>query len=172
MQEIWKDIAGYEGTYQISSYGNVRRITSNGYSMLKPSNRLYADVDLSINGEHHRQAIHRMVALHFLPNPRNCSEVNHKDGNKHNNNVENLEWVTQEENMQHARKVLGNYPFGKKPRPVHKIDVETNEIIQTYESVSQAGYEIVGKLSARTAITNCCNGKMQSAYGYKWKYAD
>ena len=168
-EEIYKDIVGYEGLYQVSNLGNVRSAKSN--KLLKPSSRLYADVDLSKDGIHKRQAIHRLVALHFLPNPKQCNEVNHIDGNKHNNNVENLEWVTQEENRKHARKILGKYPFGKKPRPVNKLDIENMCIVETYDSVSEAG-AIYGSTSARTAITNCCKGKVQSAYGYKWEYAD
>lgn len=171
MQEIWKDIVGYEGLYQISNFGNVRRKYKDKYKTVKGKKGLYLTVSLCKDCVKKSFSIHRLVALHFLPNPRSCKEVNHKDGNKHNNNIENLEWVTQEENMQHARKVLGNYPFGKEARPVHKIDVETNQVIQTYGSISEASRDFNG-LSARTAITNCCKGRVKSAYGYKWQYAD
>lgn len=171
MEELWKDIVDYEGFYQVSSLGRIRRITQNGYKEVKPRNDLYSTVSLSKHCDRKTVAIHRLVALHFLPNPRGCNEVNHKNGIKHDNRVENLEWVSQHENMAHAKKVLGKYPFGKKPRPVNQIDIETNVVVQTYDSVSEAGYTF-NKLSGRTAITNCCNGKSLSAYGYKWEYAD
>ena len=173
MQEVWKDIINYEGLYQVSNKGNVRRITKDGYREIKPSNRLYQDVDLCKRGEHHRQPIHRLVALHFIPNPspRTLTEVNHIDGNKHNNNTENLEWVSQDQNREHAKKVLRAYPFGKKPRAVYKIDFETDEILDVYDSVSKAGVEF-GNSYARVGITNCCKGRVKSAYGYKWQYAE
>jgi len=170
--EVWKDIIDYEGLYQISNKGNVRRIANNGYKLLKPYDGwLYQSVDLSKDGEHHRQNIHRLVALHFIPNPKMCPEVNHKDGNKHNNSVENLEWVTQKENQDHATNVLNRTPFGKKPRKVHMVDMGTNEIVQEFNSVSDAG-RYIDKPYARVGITSCCQGSITSAYGFKWEYAD
>ncbi|MBQ0112046.1 MAG: HNH endonuclease [Bacteroidales bacterium] len=173
MNEIWKDVVNYEGLYQISNKGNVKRLYKNGSRIVKPSNRLYQDVDLSKNGVHKRQAIHRLVALHFIPNPNPNikKEVNHIDGNKHNNCVENLEWVSQKENQEHAEKQLNKYAFGKPPKPVKKLDIETNEVVENYPSISMAAKSI-GKACASVSIRNCCNGMQLSAYGYKWQYAE
>lgn len=173
MQEVWKDIVNYEGIYQVSNLGNVRRIYKNKTKILKPSNRLYYDVDLSKKCNHKRQAIHRLVALHFVPNPnpKVCVEVNHKDGNKHNNNADNLEWVSQQQNALHSQVVLKNYAFGKPPIAVKKIDSETNEIIEVFPSISSAS-KSVGKSNANVGIRNVCNGYQAKAYGYKWEYAD
>lgn len=170
---MWKDIKGYEGLYQVSDKGQVRRFYKDRYpKMLKnrPSANYYT-VSLSNKCAKKTFAVHRLVAETFLDKPEGATEVNHKDGNKLNNRVENLEWVTQKENQQHAIKTLGLCPFGKKPRKVNCRDVSTNEIIIEYPSVSDAARQF-GKMSARSGITQCCQGVRESAYGYRWEYAD
>ena len=116
--EIWKDIKGYEGKYQISSYGRVKslkRKTRTNYPVperfLNTTTRLTKDgyCRVTLIGEHgrgdaHDYRVHRLVAQAFIPNPENKATVNHIDGDKTNNHVENLEWNTREENMQHAYK--------------------------------------------------------------------
>lgn len=106
--EIWKDIAGYEGVYQISNYGRVkslpRRHISTMTRIIKPSMTLsgYLYVSLKNREKIKRFKIHRLVAQAFIPNSENKPTINHKDGNKFNNCVDNLEWQTQAENNQHA----------------------------------------------------------------------
>ena len=101
MQEIWKDIRGYEGYYQVSNFGNVRsmdRVDSYCRNLkgriLKLSNGIYKSVTLSINNVCKNYNVHRLVAEAFIPNPDNLPCINHKDEDKHNNNVNNLEWCT------------------------------------------------------------------------------
>lgn len=168
---MWKDIKGYEGLYQISDEGHVRRIMADGSAkMLKDKQGLYHTVSLSKNGEKKTFAIHRLVAEYFIERPEGAMEVNHKDGNKHNNDVSNLEWVTQSENLRHARNELGKYPFGKAPRKVRCFDTDGN-LIKEYESVSQASRD-VGTAYSRVGITMACKGEYKTAYGYRWEYAD
>ena len=112
MTEIYKDITGYETLYQISNLGNIKSLPKgdgNGYRerLLKPeaknhNHTTYYRVSLSKDGKVKRYAVHRLVAEAFIPNPENKPFVNHIDNNGSNNNVENLEWCTHSENMQHS----------------------------------------------------------------------
>jgi hypothetical protein len=111
MKEIWKDIEGYVGLYQVSNLGRVRRTRVSAGARIKtlvPFNRVgYLAVGLHKNGKRVMFYTHRLVAQAFIKNPRNKVQINHKDGNKQNNKVSNLEWVTPKENTQHAISSLG-----------------------------------------------------------------
>lgn len=104
--EIWKDIIGYEGLYQISNFGRVKSFPRRGTTtkILKPriNRQGYLLVDLCKNAKSKRFPLHRLVAQAFISNPENKPEPNHEDGNKFNNHVSNLKWVTKSENIQHA----------------------------------------------------------------------
>lgn len=115
MIEIWRDIKDYEGLYQVSNLGRVKslaRIRYNGHERGHQLNEIirkpyagkvgYLTVTLCKNGKHKNCTIHRLVAQAFIPNPENKGTVNHIDGDKHNNNVFNLEWNTMKENSRHA----------------------------------------------------------------------
>ena len=113
MNEIWKDVVGYENIYQVSNLGRVKRLQTlvknkNGYRLvnerlLKIPSYIYESVFLS-NGTINQQYVHRLVATAFIPNPHNKSYVNHINGIKTDNRVENLEWVTNSENVKHSYK--------------------------------------------------------------------
>ncbi len=107
--EIWRDIKEYERYYQVSNKGRVKRLlskTRHGHirqeKILKLSNSTYKSVSLCKNNCKKNFTVHRLVAQAFISNPRNLNYINHKDGNKHNNFVENLEWCTRLENSKHA----------------------------------------------------------------------
>lgn len=168
---MWKDIKGYEGLYQVSDDGHVRRVKAHEPKILKNREGLYYTVSLSQNGKKKSFSIHRLVAEHFLDKPEGKAEVNHKDGNKLNNNVENLEWVSQKQNQDHAIEKLKKSPFGKPPRRVRCLDKKTGEFITEYPSVSEAARS-TGNIYARTKITEVCRFGQGSAYGYRWEYAD
>ena len=120
MNEIWKDIKGYEGIYQVSNLGRVKALERTWYSgrngctkRTKPEhimkyrlakNTGYCLLKLVKNGVEKHVFVHRLVAETFIPNPNNLPEVNHIDGNKENNCVDNLEWCTEKENISHAIK--------------------------------------------------------------------
>lgn len=102
-EEIWKDIEGYEGKYQVSNFGNVRSLKHHGIERTKllipqKHNGGYRTVNLALHQSRKTFTIHRLVAKAFIPNPNNYGFVNHKDEDKTNNNVENLEWCTKSYN--------------------------------------------------------------------------
>ncbi len=101
-EEIWKDIPGYEGIYAISNLGVIRRFDR--IKKLGVKDNGYLTANLSLKGKTRNFYPHRLVAIAFIPNPENKPDVNHIDGNKKNNSVTNLEWVTKSENMIHANK--------------------------------------------------------------------
>lgn len=104
MVEVWKDVQGYEGRYRVSNFGNVLSLVSNKPLKPRRSKKGYLTVVLYLKGKAKEFKIHRLVAMHFIPNPENKPEVNHKDGNKENNYIGNLEWATTKENINHAVK--------------------------------------------------------------------
>lgn len=168
IEENWKDIKGYEGFYQISNLGNVRSLPRNGTinksRILKPNNvKNYLQVSLQKHGETKYQKVHRLVADTFIPNPNNYPQVNHIDGNKHNNCVDNLEWVTSSENQLHSYYTLKN-----NIKPVLQYDRNGN-FIKEWINPAKAGDTL--KI-IRQNIYDCCNGKRKTAGNYIWKYKE
>lgn len=172
-QEIWKDIEGYEGLYQISNLGEVKALPRNinnqfknkEYNLKKIINKDGYYV-INLKNSNHKNKIHRinrLVAMAFIPNPENKLQVNHIDGNKKNNKVENLEWCTAKENKQHAQK---NGLIRKKT--ILKLDLNGN-VLQKYETVREASE--LNNLDY-TTIIKCCNGKCKTCGGYKWRNYD
>lgn len=172
MIEIWKDVKGYEGKYQISSNGFVKSLNFNHTGKEKRlKNKInrkgYCYVTLYQDGKQSYPGIHRLVAETFLPNPNNLEQVNHIDGNKKNNNVENLEWCTNLENMKHAdRTGLSNHRGTA--RAVEQLDLNGNTI-NKFETLADAG-KFLGIKGKPTGISKVIRGERNTAYGYKWRY--
>ena len=107
--EIWKDIGGYAGLYQVSNLGRVKSLPkarSSRVNFLKHRvDSGYARVSLSVNGKARNHSVHRLIAIEFIKNIDNLPVVNHIDGNKLNNSISNLEWVTSSENSLHAYRI-------------------------------------------------------------------
>lgn len=194
--EEWRDIKRYQGLYQISNLGRVKRLkrkSSNGRVLeeriLKNQveRKGYIGISLQVDGVKHREKIHRLIAEEFIPNPKNKAEVNHINGIKNDNRIENLEWVTPGENQKHAYKlglrvvtelqrkasretIKKAMPFAYcKTRKRINQYTKNEEYIRTWESIAEAIKEL-GLRKGTSKITECCKGKIKTAYGYIWKY--
>lgn len=177
MKEIWKDIKGYEGLYQVSNLGRVRSLPRNGtvkeIRLLKQhvKNSGYYIVILSKNNNQKCKTVHRLVAETFIENPKGYLVVNHKDENKKNNNVDNLEWCTQKYNINygHCRRnmSLNHSRVGRKGKAINQFDKNMN-LINTFDSITDAGEKT--KINYRN-IGMCCRNQRKTAGNYIWKYA-
>ena len=163
--EEWKDIKGYEGLYQVSNKGRIRN-TKN--YILKPQisgKSPYQMISLFKDNKSKRFTIHRLVATHFIPNPRHLPIINHKDENKLNNNTENLEWCDYKYNLEYGNakeKMIKKNQNHTRNKAVQCI--ETKEIYKsTREAERQTGI-------FHSEITKVCKGKRKSVHGLHWKY--
>ncbi|MBD5464077.1 MAG: hypothetical protein HDR24_13665 [Lachnospiraceae bacterium] len=181
MNEVWKSISGYEGRYEVSNLGRVRSIpryvdNHTGKKLIKEkivsqhiNDRGYVIVSLNKETKRKTYKVHRLVAEAFIENHFNKPQVNHIDGDKTNNRVENLEWNDNSENQRHAYRTGLNKPSGKSGKPkrgVMQLDVHGNEIGR-FDSIARASVETT---TSASNIGECCRGKRKSANGYKWRY--
>ncbi|WP_406539117.1 NUMOD4 domain-containing protein [Fibrobacter sp.] len=179
--EVWKDITGYEGKYQVSTYGRVRSLDhygSNGQTIvlykgkvLKPcmGSEGYHHVYFYDGTKVHSNLIHRLVANAFIPNFNKKREVNHIDEDKLNNNVSNLEWLSPNENANFGTRNTRAIETKKKNgllKKVYMLDTDGN-FLANFESIENAAKYVGGY---RTNIWACCNNKAKTAYGYRWRY--
>lgn len=171
----WGDIKGYEGLYQVSNYGEVRSFLRciDGYVMTPRANQYgRLSVVLYANGKGKNFLVHRLVALSFVPNPRNLNEINHKDGNPKNNHHSNLEWCTSSENTRHAfANGLIVHPIGADWYHARKVEqYDFNGVhVKSWGCILDAATALG---LCPSTITKCCKGKINSSGGYLWKYTN
>jgi hypothetical protein len=182
--EEWRDLVGYEGLYLISNNGKLKsldkvipyidgRMKHMKGKMLKQCRAKtpgrseddtgYLQSRLTKNGKSKAWNVHILVARTFIPNPENKPIVNHKDGNKLNNYISNLEWATYSENNQHA------YDNNLKSdnTPVLKINLDNGDVIDRYNSIHEAGRK---NNINKSNIHSVCNNKRNHAGGFNWRY--
>lgn len=191
MQEIWKDIKGFEGRYQVSNYGRVKSLArivkrgQNGYRNVKETilsprtdtKRGYQTISIRIHPKRYNLSLHRLVAETFIPNPNNYPVINHIDGNPSNNNVNNLEWCTQSYNVKYsytngnAKPTPGCFKKGNIPHNIIRVSQYSlnNTYIATFDSILEASKKTN---TNSICIGYCCKGKQKTSGGYIWKYAD
>lgn len=193
-KEVWKDVKGYEGRYQVSNFGRVKSLErkvltrrKNGYyyntvpeKVLKPTLSTgktggYPTVKLMKDNKGKTVKVHRLVAEAFIPNPNNYSDVNHKDEDKTNNHVSNLEWCSRKYNNEYGTRKnrIYSHPnykrtirdLGKERRkPVKGTNIKTGEV-RIYESMLEA--EKDGFYNQN--ISRVCRGKAKTHKGYTWE---
>lgn len=185
-KEEWKEIPGYQGLYEISNLGRVKSLER---TIVYPPSKFYPNgrtrvlkekfltpcvdgkgyqfVQLFINGKFRSKKVHRLVAEAFIPNINNFEQVNHKDENKKNNSVDNLEWCTLIYNVNYG---TGKYRKTLKRRiPVMQYDLDGN-FIREYESATAATKVLGIKQGNARTILQTCRGEYKRMFGYIWKF--
>lgn len=164
---MWKKyyLNGVETDYSVSTEGIVRKDTTN-YVLSQSTQQDYKFVTLQVQGKQKRMRVHRMVAETFIENPNNKPYVNHINGDRGDNNVENLEWVTPSENTQHA--VQTGLFISRRTRPVIQYNLNGDQMA-TFESATEAARQTGG---SQSKITMCCRRQRQTANDYQWRYYD
>jgi len=174
MNEIWKPIDKYDG-YEVSNLGRVKsyKVDKVNGKIMKPyrTTKGYLQIDISLDGRKRENrvhlAVHRLVAMAFIPNPNNLPEVNHKDENKENNCVDNLEWCDTKYNCNYGNH--GNNIAEKIRIHIYSVDKDGNK--EFFHGVREAGRKLKGTESAYTHISEVLRGKRNTAFGRRWYYA-
>ena len=167
--EEWRDVAGYEGLYQVSSEGRVKSLERKGRKserILKPGVRSkgYLFVVLCAGGKSRMFSVHRLVCTAFHDNPENKLDVNHINENKTDNRIENLEWSTRKENLNHGTRNERAAKTRSKPVAQYTLDGELVKIWpSTIEVQRKTGFGC-------GSICKSAKGKYKQAYGFRWKY--
>lgn len=182
------NIKGYElcNDYTITKEGKVYSYKSGYKKEMKGSidDKGYPYVDLTqSNGKRKCPKTHRLIALAFISNPEGKPQINHIDGNKRNNKISNLEWVTQSENVKHSyltglnnpntySKGSKNYQWNGRHKNCKKVKQLTlnNKVIRIYNSIAIANRAINSK--SQSGISAVCNGRLKTYYGFKWEFVD
>ena len=171
-KQVWKDIPGFEGLYQVSNTGKVRSMNYRNTGKVKVmklvlSSNGYLIVPLWKDRKDKQYLVHRLVAMTFIPNPNNLSQVNHIDENKFNNTVWNLEWCDSDYNANYGTRNERCSEAHRKP--IIMLDMNNNPIA-CFKCVGDAN-EYIGKDRGYiSSVYHCTEGRNSTAYGYKWAY--
>ena len=165
--EIWKDIPGYEGIYQVSNLGNVRSMNYHGTGIVKlltpTMSGGYPRVMLSKNGIARGFHVHRLVGIAFIPNPHGYDCINHKDETRTNNRVENLEWCTKAYNNTYGTSQTRHAIT----RSLPILQILNGVVVKRWDSIQ----DVVAFGYNASNVCQCCKNKRYSHKGYEWHYA-
>ena len=165
MQEKWRPVVGYEGLYEVSNFGRIRRIRIVVQTRKKHG---YMQVSLKDSGGARKSLrVHRIVAEAFIPNPEGKPQVNHRDENPENNRADNLEWATAEENTNYGSRTARAAAKNGSKTPIVQIDPKTLKAVAEYPGQSAAARATGISLAS---INACLRGKQRRAGGYLWEY--
>ena len=174
--EEWVDIIGFEGCYKINRLGEVlscAMVRSNGNGsylqkqiVLRPYGKQYLRVALNRDGKRHETSIHSLLAIHFIPNPHNKPIINHKNGIKKDNSLENIEWATCAENNQHAHDT--GLKIGANRKMVVQIDLSGNTVMAHKSILGASKTTGIGRRNIKRNI----RGERPTAGGFVWKFID
>lgn len=170
LEEQWRDTYIYGDQYEVSNTGKVRNKVTKHILYQQKDGKGYLRTSLSRNNVQVTVKVHRAVAIAFIENPNNLPQVNHKDGDKENNLVNNLEWINNYDNMQHAVKNgLTNHVenSGRKRRAIIGVS-DSGEIVR-FDSLAEASSKL---RICRSNLCNALKGRRNVCGGYMWKYAD
>ena len=169
IEEQWLDISGYEGLYQISNFGRVKSFYFKNPRILKPHKvKGYSNVELYKNKKKKQFYIHRLVMENFCPiENMNVLDVNHKDEDKSNNHISNLEWMTHKDNLNYGSRAekARMKMQGKNSSRSKKVKCVEKNVI--YEALREAERQLG---IPATNISKACKGKIKTAGGYHWEY--
>lgn len=174
IDEKWLPVKDFENVYCVSNYGRVKNILTNHILKCSLDSHGYYALNLYDKNNNKRNFItlHRLLAETFIPNPENKPQVNHKDGNKSNSYLDNLEWSTASENTQHAydNNLIHLKKGANSPNAIPIIQYSLNgEFIKYWGGATCVMNELgINKSN----IIQCCKGNVRQAGGYKWKYAN
>lgn len=166
MKEIWKDIEEYNGLYQVSNFGRIKNKKKEKILKLFLDTHGYVQVRLYKVSKNKSHKVHRLVAKAFLPNPNNLPCINHKDENRTNNKIDNLEWCTYKYNNNYGNRI--EKYIEKRSKKTLQYDLKGN-FIKEWESVKHITKEL--KIS-KSGISSCAKGKFKQFKGYIWKYKE
>ena len=149
-----KDIKGYEGLYAITPEGEVWSYKKKMFLVPRANSKGYLRVQLFKDGQKKWYRVHRLVAEAYIPNPDNLPQVDHIDGNKMHNYLNNLQWITNRDNVRKGRN-----------KPILQYDLDGN-FIREWECAYDVGKEVNG------GINDCLKGRRKTSHGYIWKYKE
>lgn len=188
MEEIWKEIPGYEGKYQASNYGEIRSLNYMRTGTVKILKKVidrygYFQTVLCKNGIAKTLTVHRLIAMAFLSNPNKLPQVNHKDENRQNNFV----WVNEDGSVDPNKSNLewcdclynNNYGTANKKRITNRtgktaerqiLQIKNDVVINEFKSITEAAIKALGDKKYNSQISAVCRNKQKTAHGYKWQY--